>query len=278
MRQPNELREFLRSRRARLTPPDVGLSWNRSGRRVTGLRREELALAAGVSVDYYTRLEQGRAGNVSDQVLHALADVMRLSPAERRHLSDLVRSPATASPTSRPVRGRPALHTLLQSLDPIPAFLQTARMDIVALNRMAKVLIDDFEAMPRVERNLVRWLFLNPRARLVYPDWAEVSAMTVAYLRMAAGQDPDDPRLGELVDGLTASSAEFARLWADYSVTYCTYGTKRVHHPEVGTMTFDFESFVPSADPDLYLLVYTAPAGSPSAEKLDKLSRLTADP
>ncbi|GAA0443437.1 transcriptional regulator [Acrocarpospora corrugata] len=234
-----------------------------------GLRREEIAMAAGVSVDYYTRLEQGRAGNVSDQVLGAVADVMRLNAAERSHLMDLVR-PATA--VARPVHRRSVLHALLHSLGPVPALLQTTPMDIVAINRMGRALLDDFGAMPRAERNLARWIFLNPKARIVYPDWAEVASTKVAFLRTALGHDPGDTRLRDLVDDLMERSPEFARFWADYRVVYCTYGTKRLHHPDVGTMTLDFESLVPAADPDLHLIIYTGSPGSPSAEKLTELA------
>jgi transcriptional regulator with XRE-family HTH domain len=270
MSQPNELREFLRSRRARLTPRDVGLPARPGSRRVTGLRREELALVAGVSVDYYTRLEQGRAGNVSDQILDALADAMRLDTLERRHLFDLVRSPPspTAPPPARPAYARPALRMMIDELDPTPAILLNPRLDVVAINRMGKILIDDFDAMPRGERNFVRWMFGDPKARSVYRDWDEIAGEAVAILRTSAGRDANDPLLTRLIDDLTARSPEFARHWADYRVFQHTFGTQRFHHPAVGTMTLNYESLVPLAEPDLSLTIYTAATGSPSAEKL----------
>ncbi|GAA0388907.1 transcriptional regulator [Acrocarpospora corrugata] len=273
MKRSDALGEFLRSRRARLTPPDVGLPWRANGRRVAGLRREELALAAGVSVDYYTRLEQGRVGNVSDQVLDAVGGVLRLTSEERRHLRELIRTRPgdEAEPwASGPIRARAALRMMVDILDPVPAILVTGVLDVVAVNRTAKMLIHDFEAMPRAERNMVRWTFLDPGARTVFPDWEQIAADSAAWLRSALGRATDS-RPQELVDDLLARSDYFARCWADHHVTYCTHGTKRFRHPAVGTMSLNWESFTPTADPDLYLLVYTAATGSPSAEKLAAL-------
>jgi transcriptional regulator with XRE-family HTH domain len=271
MRRQDELRDFLRSRRARVTPRDVGLPCRADGRRVRGLRREELALAAGVSVDYYTRMEQGRVGNVSDQVLESVAGVLRLSPEELRHLRELI-SGWHHPPARSPVRPRAALRMMLDMLGPAPALLMTGVLDIVAINRLGAALLTDFEAMPRAERNEIRWIFLDPRARDVLPDWEQVAIEAAAWLRGAMGRAGNDPRPRELVDELTRCSAEFARHWADHRVTYCTYGVKRLCHPEVGTMTLNWESFAPTADPDLYLVVYTAPTGSPSEERLAALA------
>ncbi|GAA4907434.1 transcriptional regulator with XRE-family HTH domain [Nonomuraea thailandensis] len=267
MRRQDELREFLRSRRARVTPREVGLPARTGGRRVRGLRREELALAAGVSVDYYTRMEQGRVGNVSDQVLEAVAGVLRLGPEELRHLRELITDRHHAPPRP-PARPRAALRMMLDMLGPAPALLMTGVLDILAINRLGAALLTDFEAMPRAERNEIRWIFLDPRARDVFPDWDEVAVEAAAWLRGALGRAGDDPRPQALVDELTERSAEFARHWAEHRVTYCTYGAKRIRHPEAGTMTLSWESFAPTADPDLYLVVYTAPTGSPSEERL----------
>jgi len=273
MTQPNELREFLRSRRARLTPDDVGLPWRSGSRRVAGLRREELALLAGVSVDYYNRLEQGRARNVSDQVLGAVADALRLDDLERHHLFDLVKPSSKARrPPAKPVRARQALRTMIDALDPTPAVLHGPRLEVVAINRMGKVLIDDFDAVPPAERNMARWMFLNPKARSVYPDWAVIAEQMVAILRVAGGQDPDDPLLAALVGELSTRSPEFARYWAAYRVFQHTHGTKRFHHDAVGVMTINYESLVPPTDPGTSLIVYTADTGSPSEEKLKILS------
>jgi transcriptional regulator with XRE-family HTH domain len=268
----NELGEFLRSRRARLTPPDVGLPWRAGSRRVSGLRREEIALLAGVSVDYYTRLEQGRARNVSAQVLTAVADALRLDQIERTHLTDLVK-PSPSQPTiPKPPKARPAVRMMLDALDPVPAVIHGPRLEVVAINRMGKILIDDFDAMPAAERNMARWMFLNPRAREVYPDWAEIAAQMVAILRAAAGPDATDPLLSALVGELTTRSQEFARFWADYKVYKHTHGTKKFHHDAVGEMTINYESLVPPGEPDLSLIIYSAATGSPSEEKLKLLS------
>jgi transcriptional regulator with XRE-family HTH domain len=276
MKRPNELREFLRSRRARVSPREVGLPWCVDGRRVAGLRREELALAAGVSVDYYTRMEQGRVGNVSDQVLEAVAGVLRLSSDESRHLRELLKdgrdTPMRPSSVRAPIRPRAALRMMLDVLDPVPALLMTGVLDVVAINRTGAALMTDFEAMPRAQRNEIRWIFLDPRARDVLADWEEVAMESVAWLRGALGRAGNDPRPQELVDELIRQSPEFARHWADHRVTYCTYGTKRICHPDVGTMTLNWESFAPTADPDLNLVVYTAATGSPSEEKLAALA------
>ncbi len=276
-----ELGEFLRSRRARLTPPDVGLPWRAGGRRVSGLRREEIALLAGVGVDYYTRLEQGRARNVSEQVLYAVADALRLDPIEREHLMDLVK-PAVQQhrPTTQPrqPKARPAIRMMLDALDPVPAVVHGPRLEVVAINRMGKVLIDDFDAMPPADWNMAKWMFLDPKARVVYPDWPEIAEQMVAILRVAAGPDATDPLLTSLVGELSTRSQEFARYWADYRVFKHTHGTKRFHHDAVGEMTINYESLVPPADPDLSLIVYSAATGSPSEEKLKLLSSWAAPP
>ncbi|MFD8422710.1 helix-turn-helix domain-containing protein [Streptomyces sp. NPDC059466] len=275
-----ELSDFLRSRRAALTPQEVGLPWPSGARRVKGLRREELALLAGVSADYYTRLEQGRARNVSAQVLSAVADALRLTGLERRHLFSmaqpgLVPDGPNRPPTSRVLKARPAVRMMMEALDPTPVVLHGPRLEVIASNRMGKVLIDDFDAMPAAERNLVRWMFLNPRARTVYPDWAEIGAQMVAVLRVAAGEEPD-PALAELVGELTARSDAFSRAWAEYGVFQHTHGRKRFHHEAVGIMTVNYESLALPDDPGLSLLVYTADSGSPSEEKLRILSSWAA--
>ena len=266
-----ELGEFLRSRRARLSPADVGLRAS-SGRRVTGLRREELATLAGVSVDYYARLEQGRARNVSESVLTAVADALRLDDLERRHLAELLRP--TESDPEKPVRSRAALRSMIYALDPTPAMLYGPHMEVLAVNRMGALLFDDFAAMPVSERNLVRWMFLNPKARQVYPDWSEIAQQLVAILRLAAGTNGDGSRKSALVRDLSGQSDEFARFWSDHRVFQHTHGPKRIHHEAVGTMTLNYETLVPPSDPDLRVIVYTADVGSPSQEKLETLSAL----
>jgi transcriptional regulator with XRE-family HTH domain len=267
-----ELREFLRSRRARLAPTDVGLVAS-SGRRVAGLRREELAMLAGVSPDYYARLEQGRAANVSDQVLHAVAEALRLDALERDHLAALVK-PVRTAPADRPLRARPALRSMIAALDPTPAVLHGPRLEVVAINRAAATLIHDFDAMPVAERNMVRWMFLDPRARGLYPDWADIAAQMVAILRVAGGRDPGDTRLAAVVGELSTRSDDFARLWSAQQLFEHTHGPKRFHHDAVGTMTLNYETMHLPADAGLSLILYTADPGSPSEAKLRELVAL----
>ncbi|HKV22389.1 MAG TPA: helix-turn-helix transcriptional regulator, partial [Mycobacterium sp.] len=265
-----ELREFLRSRRARLTPADVGLTINGSGRRVAGLRREELAMLAGVSADYYARLEQGRATNVSEQVLVAVADALRLNDVERRHLSALVRGPDAAQADQTP-RVRPALRSMIDALGPVPALLHDPLYEVLAINTAGRALIDDFPAMPAAERNWARWTFLNPRARVVYVDWDEVAAQVVAVIRAAQALQAG-PRLDRLCAELSSRSVEFARYWTEHRVFQHTYGPKRFHHEAVGDMTLNYETFHLPADPGLSLILYTADPGSPSEAKLRELT------
>jgi transcriptional regulator with XRE-family HTH domain len=265
-----ELGEFLRSRRARLNPAELGLPVQPHGRRLAGLRREELALLAGVSADYYTRLEQGRATNVSTQVLDAVANTLRLDEFERRYLFDLAR-PADAGPETEPklrTRPRPALRMLVEALDPTPALLHSDALEVVAINRMAKVLLDDFDTMPIADRNLARWIFLDPKARRTFPDWPEIAAQTVAVLRATAGQRPRLASLATLVDELTTKSEQFRQLWEEYRVYRHTHGTQRFRHETVGTVTLNYQSLMLPAEPELSLLIYTADTGSASQRKL----------
>ncbi|MBJ7340321.1 helix-turn-helix transcriptional regulator [Mycolicibacterium sp.] len=263
-----ELGEFLRSRRARLTPAEVGLTATRNGRRVAGLRREELASLAGVSPDYYARLEQGRATNVSAQVLDAVSAALRLDALERNHLMALIR-PTESTPEVP--RVRPALRAMVTALDPVPAVLHGPRLEVLACNGAAARLIDDFAAMPVAERNMVRWMFLDPTARRVYPDWADVAAQMVAILRVAEGRAAADATLVRLVGELSARSPEFAAQWSARELFQHTYGPKRFHHDAVGTMTLNYETMHLPADRGLSLILYTAPAGSPSEAKLREL-------
>ncbi|WP_158566696.1 helix-turn-helix transcriptional regulator [Actinomadura craniellae] len=284
MARAADLSGFLRSRRAALTPAEVGLPRNSNARRVQGLRREEIAMLAGVSVDYYTRLEQGRAPNVSAQVLSAVADALRLDGMERRHLFDMAQ-PGTApvQPTKiGPRKARPAMRMMMDALDPTPAVLHGPCLEVVAINRMGKVLFDDFDAMPPGERNTARWMFLNPRARVVFPDWEEIGSQMAAILRLTAGRvsvGPPEHRasMARLVDDLCSRSEEFARVWAEHRIFQHTHGTKRFRHEAVGIMMINYESLIPPADPGLTLTLYTADTGSPSEEKLRALADWAAN-
>jgi transcriptional regulator with XRE-family HTH domain len=273
-----ELRAFLRSRRARVAPADVGLDPGPGPRRVPGLRREELARLAGVSVDYYTRLEQGRDLNVSADVLGAVAAALGLREDERAHLFDLARPTGARrrAGVAPPQRVRPGVRTLLDTV-PTPAFVLGRRLDVLATNRMARALLCDFDALPRRERNHARWVFLDPVARERYLDWAAVARDNVATLRMHAGRYPDDPELAALVGELSVRSPEFAAWWADHDVLQRGHGTKRYHHPTVGELVVAYEA-LPIADAaDQTLFVYTAEPGSASERALALLASWTLE-
>lgn len=264
------LRDFLTTRRARLSPADVGLPVSAIPRRRPGLRREEVAALAGVSVDYYARLEQGRTGRISDQVLTAIEDALRLDGLERQHLRALVDVSATKArrrPAERLI-ARSGLAELVDRLDPLPAMVQSRRMDVLAVNRAGKVLLADFDAMPATERNIARWLFIDPVTRIRYPDWEHVARTTVAALRAAHDPRFSDPELERLVGELCVASHEFARWWADYRLARHTHGAKRIFHDAVGVLDLEYQNLsVPDADGQT-LTIYTARRGSPADEKL----------
>lgn len=276
-----ELKEFLRTRRARLRVDDVEIGGTSRVRRVPGLRREEVAQLAGVSVDYYSRLEQGRHLNVSDEVLDAVARALRLDEVERSYLFQIART-KTRRARRRPApvqRVRPGIRRVLETLDDVtPAFVFGRRMDMLSANRLARALIGDFEALPPRERNLLRFTFLDESARELYTDWEEVARDNVAILRLDAGRHPDDPLLTELVGELAVKSEEFRRWWADHNVRERTHGIKRYHHPLVGDLTVNYESVEVLGDPDQTLCIYTAEPGSPSETALRLLANWTGTP
>ncbi|GGO89633.1 helix-turn-helix transcriptional regulator [Wenjunlia tyrosinilytica] len=275
-----ELGDFLRSRRARLKPEDVGLTAYGNRRRVPGLRREELAQLAGVSVDYYIRLEQGRGQNVSEEVLDAVGRALALDADEHEHLRHLAR-PARGKrrPAPRPQRVRPTLEHLLAAMEGVPAFVLGRRMDVLAWNRMAVAVLGvDFAELPREQRNMVRHAFLDGAAADFYVDWEKAARDTVACLRMEAGRYPDDPQLAALVGELSVKSEHFSRLWAGQEVREKTHGSKRMNHPVVGELTLQFETFRLADDPDQALCTYTAEPGSPSETALKLLATLACEP
>jgi transcriptional regulator with XRE-family HTH domain len=270
----NPLGEFLQVRRGRVGPEDVGLP-DGGRRRVPGLRREELAQLAGVSVDYYVRLEQGRATHPSPEVLDALARVLLLDDVERRHLHDLVMRRGAPSP---PECVRPALQRLLDRLDLVPAFVVDRRLGVLAWNRLAAALIADFGAMPPEQRNLARFMIPDPAARELYVDWERHARESVGILRRAAGLEPDDPRLAALVGELSLKSNEFARWWAAHEVSEKTHGTKRYRHPLVGELTGCYETLALPSDPGQSLITYTTAPGSESETALRLLAAWAAEP
>ncbi|MET8507687.1 helix-turn-helix transcriptional regulator [Streptomyces sp. NPDC004787] len=276
-----ELSEFLRTRRARLKPQDVGLPEFGRHRRVPGLRREELAQLAGVSVAYYTRLEQGNGKNVSMEVLDSIARALRLSDTERAHLTHLAKPTAKKrqrGAAARPQQVRPGVAHLLEALEGVPAFVVGRRLDILAWNRMARALMGDFPAWEPRERNMARMVFLDPNARDLYVDWECKAVEVVSVLRLYAGLHPDDQELLSLVGELSVRSEEFRSLWAAHTVTDKGHGRKRLRHPLVGEMTLGYESLkVSGDDPDQVLVTYHAEPGSPSADALRLLAQWGVD-
>ncbi|MCA2200254.1 helix-turn-helix domain-containing protein [Streptomyces griseoincarnatus] len=273
-----ELSEFLRTRRARLKPQDVGLPDLGRHRRVPGLRREELAQLAGVSVAYYTRLEQGNGRNVSAEVLDAIARALRLSDAEHTHLTHLARPGRRRKPPEpRSRQTRPALRQLLDAMETVPAYVVGRRSEILAWNQMATAVFGDWGALPPRERNWARMVFLDPAQRELFVEWEQKACDMVAYLRMDAGRHPDDPALSALVGELSVKSEEFRTLWARHDVKEKSHGVKRLRHPLVGELTLLWESFRPAGEAEQSLVTYCAEAGSPSAEALRLLGSWNAD-
>jgi transcriptional regulator with XRE-family HTH domain len=269
----DEVRDFLTSRRAKITPQQAGLtSYGR--RRVPGLRREEVATLAGVSADYLARLERGNLTGVSDSVLEAVARALQLDEAERAHLLDLART-ANASPTSRvrrpaPQRIRPNLQQLLDAMTGAAAVVGNARGDTLAANRLGRALFAPvFDGQAR--GNGARFVFLDPRASHFYPDWEESAHGIVAALRGEAGRNPDKG-LTDLVGELATHSDAFRTLWAAHDVRLHRTGSKRILHPVVGDMTLAYDVMALAADDGLLLSAFTAEPGSPSADALGLLA------
>ncbi|MFE6484234.1 helix-turn-helix transcriptional regulator [Streptomyces sp. NPDC057757] len=264
-----ELSEFLRTRRARLKPEDVGMPDFGRHRRVPGLRREELAQLAGVSVAYYTRLEQGNGQNVSAEVLGAISRALRLSDAEHAHLTHLAKPKQhKKKQAARPQQVRGALRQLIDTLDGVPAYITGRRTDVLVWNQMAAAVFGDWSEVPPQDRNWARMVFLKPEYQELFVEWEQKAIDIVCMLRMEAGCYPDDPRLSALVGELSVKSEEFRRLWATHDVKEKTYGVKRLRHPLVGDLALQFESFQLTGDSDQMLITYHAEPGSPSAEAL----------
>ncbi|GAA4577801.1 helix-turn-helix transcriptional regulator [Planotetraspora kaengkrachanensis] len=273
----NELGEFLRSRRAALDPHRAGLPDDGRLRRVPGLRREELAQLAHVSVDYVVRLEQGRTRRVSRPVLDALADGLQLAPDERDYLF-AVADVAPAAPPRRPSRPEvaPRLRQLLDTMLDVPAMVLNRRMDVLAWNRGAVALLTDFGALSRADRNLIRLTFLDDAFRALYADWSRAARECVAVLRMEAGRTPRDPVLNALIGELSVSDPDFRTWWAAYQVRGPRQLTKTYRHPVAGALTLDVQQFSVDTHPDQQLIAYTAEPDSPSHEALRFLLQWSA--
>ena len=276
-----EIRDFLTSRRARITPEQAGLPLHGGHRRVAGLRREEVALLAGVSVDYYTRLERGNAQGASEGVLEALARALQLDEAERAHLFDLVRAANTtvmARTARRPARQqiRPSVQRILDSMITTPAYVRNGHLDILAANQLGRALYSPVLTSPAQPANPARFLFLDPGALEFYLDWERQARDIVAMLRSEAGRNPHDRALSGLIEELSTRSQTFRAWWAEHDVRFHRTGVKRLHHPVVGDLTLTYEALDLAADAGLRISAYTAEPGSPSDDALSLLASWAA--
>lgn len=297
MNAPSELGDFLRSRRAALRPEEVGIAPHPTRRRVTGLRREELAMLAGVSITHYTRLEQGRALSPSDSVLDSLARTLRLTGDEIAHLKTLARPSSSSSPRPRPSsdpsatrpataraeHATPSTRRLLAAMTDVPALVLSRRNDVLAWNPLGHALLaahlpPEAPDLPADRPNLTRMLFLDARYRDLHPHRTEEAALAVSSLRLLAGRHPDDRLLAELIGRLTVLSPEFTALWSRHSVRTCTSGVKHLRHPLVGPLTLTFENLLVPGTSDHRLIAYTAEPGSPSEAALGLLGGPTTTP
>lgn len=250
----------------------MGLPPDGRVRRVPGLRREEVALLAGVSTDYYARLEQGRRITPSPAVVEAIGRALGLDAAAHAHLQDLIGIRATTRRSPRGVqRVRPGLYQLLEALDGEPVLVLGRRTDVLAANRMARALFTDFERLAPRHRNYARWMFLDDDARALFVDWEDQARAAVESLRLEVGRAPHDQHTTALIADLREHSPEFDHWWEQHRVHQRTHGSKRLRHPLVGELTVEYETLSPPGDPDTTLFAYTAEAGSPSKRALDLL-------
>ncbi|MER6785111.1 helix-turn-helix domain-containing protein [Streptomyces sp. NPDC000658] len=270
---PNELGEFLKSRRSELTPRTVGLP-DTGGRRVPGLRREEVAVLAAISTAYYTRLEQGRV-QPSASVLAVLSRVLHLSDHQRDHLFQLAGRHGTRHRRPTAQKPHPQLRRLLDDLTASPGVVIGRRMDILAWNPLAAALFTDFAKVPESKRNCVRILFTDPSMRTLYADWRAVARECVSRLRAAAARHPEDQRLTSLVGELSVEDKDFGQWWGSRHVPSRGSGVKRLRHPLVGELVLDWDIFTCGDDPDQELVVWTAEPGTPSYDGLRALASKT---
>ena len=271
------IREFLTSRRAKLGPREAGLPVYGANRRVSGLRREEVAMLAGISAEYYTRLERGNVRGVSEEVLDGIVRALHLDDAERQHLIDLVRvasagatRPARRSPAAE--RVRPSVKRIVDAMATIPAFVRNRRLDILHANPLAEALYSELYRSPIRPVNSVRFAFLDPRARQFYGDWETSAHDMVAALRTEAGRSPFDRSLTDLVGELSTRSEEFRVLWAGHDVRFHRSGVKTLHHPLVGDLTLAYEVLQLPADSGQELVTYSAEPGSQTERSLAELA------
>jgi transcriptional regulator with XRE-family HTH domain len=277
MGQSAEFGKFLKAMRSRLKPEVAGITDGAGARRVPGLRREEIARLAGVSTDYYTRLEQGRNIHPSRAVLNSVARALRLDAGEQAHMMNLLEHCAESARSPLPVQAvRPALRQLLEAVGAVPALVLGRRTDILAGNRMAFLLFEDFPELPQGKRNLTRWLILDPRARELFRDWKSVAAEAAGALRVDVGRHPNDAQANQLVGELAVHSEHFRQWWAGHRVATRSSGSVRLHHPAVGDLELNFENLVLPDDADQMLRIYSARPGSSSSDALTLLGSLGA--
>lgn len=275
MEHQTEIRDFLTSRRSRITPDQAGLPAYGGNRRVKGLRREEVAMLAGVSIDYYVRMERGNLAGASDSVLDGLARALHLDEAERDHLFDLARRSDAVRPTRRrpPTRHvRPSIQLLLDAITETPAMVRNDRHDMLAANEMARALYAPLLADPHRPANTARFVFLDPASKSFFSDWDLAADDVAAMLRSEAAKNPYDKPLTALIGELSTRSEVFRQRWAAHNVRFHRTGFKRLHHPVVGELELNFEAVEFPADPGLTLIVYTAEPGSPTADALKMLA------
>jgi transcriptional regulator with XRE-family HTH domain len=282
MAASNDIREFLTTRRAKITPDQAGLPVYGANRRVTGLRREEVAILAGISVEYYTKLERGTVGSVSEGVLDGLVHALQLDEAERDHLYRLVRTAITPASRRAPRRTpakkrvRPTIQRILDQM-PMPAYLRNGRFDVLAANDLGRVLYSPLyeQADTGQHPNSARFLFLDTAAPEFFLDYDNALNDCVAFLRAEAGRDPYDKELSDLIGELSTRSEDFRHRWAAHDVRYHRTGRKRLHHPLVGDLELDYEAFELPGDPGQRINVYTAPPDSPAEQALSLLASWT---
>lgn len=276
-----DIREFLTSRRAKITPDEAGLLAFGTNRRVKGLRREEVAMLAGISAEYYTRFERGNASGASDEVIEGVARALQLDDAERTHLFDLVRTANASFRTTRrrptQERVRPVIQRILDSIS-APAYVRNGRLDLLAANPLGRALYAPVFESPSGLPNMARFIFLDESATDFFPDWEKIASDAVAILRAEVGRDPYDKTLSNLVGELSTRSHEFRVRWAAHNVKFHRTGTKVLHHPVVGDLTLDYEAMELPGDSGQRILVCSAEPRSPAQQALDLLASWASGP
>ena len=280
MDSSDAISEFLTTRRAKLTPSQVGLPDFGGRRRVPGLRREEVALVAGMSAEYYKRLERGNAAGVSEAVIDGVSRALQLDEAEHAHLCDLVRAanagahPQQRARTARTTQLTSGMRQTIDAMSTVPVYVQNGRLDAVATNTFGAALFSELLDVARPPANAARFMFLEPRAQIFYREWEAQTRQIVAVLRAEAGRSPYDRQLSDLVGELTTRSDLFRKLWAAHDVREHRTGLKLVHHPEVGDLDLTFQVMDLASDRGLQMIVFSAEPGSPTHERLQLLANL----